>query len=85
MTKEGVIAACQQYSAKRLTCIHRAQRKRTMRTLEQFAKEADTVSAHFSRTPPTVSTCSTLTVTTLTSANDDYRRDHFDQQRISNS
>eukprot|EP00957_Ditylum_brightwellii_P194731 14833299-Ditylum_brightwellii.AAC.1 len=32
-----------------------------------------------------VSAGSTLTVTTLTSANDDYRRDHFDQQRISNS
>eukprot|EP00957_Ditylum_brightwellii_P090022 6856104-Ditylum_brightwellii.AAC.1 len=42
MTKEGVIAACQQYSAKRLTCIHLAQRKRIMRTLKQFAKAADT-------------------------------------------
>eukprot|EP00957_Ditylum_brightwellii_P040903 3096894-Ditylum_brightwellii.AAC.1 len=27
MTKEGVIAACQQYFAKRWTCIHHAQRK----------------------------------------------------------
>eukprot|EP00957_Ditylum_brightwellii_P116213 8864499-Ditylum_brightwellii.AAC.1 len=43
------------------------------------------VSAHFSRTPPMVLAGSVLTVTTLTSANNDYRCNHFDQQCISNS
>eukprot|EP00957_Ditylum_brightwellii_P037185 2815339-Ditylum_brightwellii.AAC.2 len=50
MTKEGVITACKKYFAKQLTRICHAQRKRIMHTLEQFAKAANTVSAHFSRT-----------------------------------
>eukprot|EP00957_Ditylum_brightwellii_P061551 4671075-Ditylum_brightwellii.AAC.1 len=85
MIKEGVIAACKKYSAKQLTCICRAQRKHIIRTLEQFAKAADTVSAHFSRTPPMVLASSASTVTTLTLANNDYRYDHFNQQHISNT
>eukprot|EP00957_Ditylum_brightwellii_P212383 15367208-Ditylum_brightwellii.AAC.3 len=84
MTKEGVIAACKKYAAKQLTCICPAQRKHIMHTLNQFAKEANMVSAHFSCTPPMVLADSALSVTTLMLANIDYRHNHFDQQGISN-
>eukprot|EP00957_Ditylum_brightwellii_P010124 764828-Ditylum_brightwellii.AAC.1 len=85
MTKDGAIAARKKYLAKQLTYICGAQRKYIMHTLKQFAKAANMVSAHFSHTPPMVLAGSTSSITTLTSTNDDYCRNHFNQQRISNT
>eukprot|EP00957_Ditylum_brightwellii_P160633 12228636-Ditylum_brightwellii.AAC.2 len=53
-----------------------------MHTLEKFANAATTISIYFSCTLPMVSTTSSSLLATLTTANNDYHCNYFNQQSI---